>query len=167
MAYFIFELWHFGVEKAYFISELWDAEGAEDADGRRLFISTDRKNKSASVCVLCALCVPFYFELFHRMQVAAVDVGEGGADGSAVFRIFGDVKTDVVHLFQFRENLFALRQLCEVAYQDEIANRTVERRENRALTDGLHHHVDDSGGNIFRERIAVSLSEGGSRRVEG
>ena len=42
MPYFKFELCYFWVEKAYFISELWDAEGAEDADGRRFVFSVSR-----------------------------------------------------------------------------------------------------------------------------
>ena len=48
MPYFKFELCYFWVEKAYFIFELWDAEGAEDAD--YLFLLTEKINLRPSVC---------------------------------------------------------------------------------------------------------------------
>ena len=54
------------------------------------------------------------------MNRRPVHIGEGGAYGCPVFRIFGDQETDAIHLFQLGEDLLALGQLRQVADQDEI-----------------------------------------------
>ena len=54
------------------------------------------------------------------MNRCPVHIGEGGAYGCPVFRIFGDQETDAIHFFQLMEDLLALGQLRQVADQDEI-----------------------------------------------
>jgi len=42
------------------------------------------------------------------MNRCPVHIGEGGAYGCPVFRIFGDQETDAIHFFQLREDFLAL-----------------------------------------------------------
>ena len=95
------------------------------------------------------------------MNRCPVHIGEGGAYGCPVFRIFGDQETDAIHFFQLREDFLALGQLRQVADQDEIADRAVESRQDGSLADRLQDHVDNPGSNVFGRGVAVRLSEVG------
>ena len=71
---------------------------------------------------------------FFQWQTAIMGLSfggviEGGADGGAVLRVRGDVETDVVKRFQRREDLFALWEQREVAYEHEIAYIAAYRGE--------------------------------------
>ena len=100
------------------------------------------------------------------MNRRPVHIGEGGAYGCPVFRIFGDQETDAIHFFQLREDILALGQLRQVADQDEIADRAVESRQDGSLADRLQDHVDNPGSNVFGRGVAVRLSEVGGGGVQ-
>ncbi len=104
-------------------------------------------------------------KLTDRMSRRTIYIGKGSPYGGSVFRILGDQETDAIHFFQFWENFLALRQLRQVADQNEIPYRTVESRQNGGLTDRLQDHVDDSRGDIFGRGVAIRFSEVGGSGV--
>ena len=96
----------------------------------------------------------------------AQNEGERRAHSGAVLGVFGDQEPHAEHLFQHGEDGAALRQLRQVADEHEIADRGVQRGENRALANALQHHVEDAEGGVLRGDGPAHLAKVRGRRVQ-